>query len=149
MKNDYPISQLALVKITFYHVSDNGNCIPSTPMVRYMHQSQVDTFIEATVRLHHSPGINPHNGAETAKLWEIKVAGLQEDTVSYWWCNPDLKSNGSAQGAQLNNDTFALIGLRDRKWAHPLLLAKEKAERIAQAKAEYEDSIQSIEQDYM
>lgn len=117
--NDYPVSQLRLVKLVFREGKTTSE------HVHYMHESQVETFIAASVRLHHSPGINPHNGNKTASLWEIKVCSLG-DQVSYWWCHPDLKDNYSPQGAKINPAQWA-IWRKDRKWAHPSLLSEEKA----------------------
>jgi hypothetical protein len=141
MKNDYPISQLRLVKVIF------GEGKTTSEHVHYMHESQVETFIAATVALHHSPGINPHNGIKTASLWEIKVCELGEQ-VSYWWCDPTLMKNHSAQGAQINQAKWSICFLTDRKWAHPDLLRKEKEQREADAKAEYEYNLQQIQSDY-
>jgi hypothetical protein len=143
MKNDYPISQLRLVKVIFYHVDKHGTSIPGDGNVHYMHESQVETFISATVALHHEPGINPHNGAKTASLWEIKVCGLDDDK-SYWWCDPTLKSNNSAQGAKINQAKWAILGPIDRVWACPTLWKEEHMARERELKSE----IEALRQEY-
>jgi hypothetical protein len=147
MKNDYPISQLRIVKRWFHSYDNGGGRKVWEDSPHYMHESQVETFIAASIALHHSPGINPHNGNPTSALWEIKVAPLGEET-SYWWCCPDLMANHSAQGAQINQALWSICFLTDRKWAHPILLAEEKKSREDEAKAEYEDNLRQIELAY-
>lgn len=142
--DNYPIAQLRLVKVIFYHVDKQGNSIPDEGRVHYMHQSQVETFIAATIALHHEPGINPHSGGETAKLWEIKVCGLETDAKSYWWCDPTLKSNDSPQGARINQAKWGILGPTDRVWACPTLWAEEHRARERELQAEME----SLRQEY-
>jgi hypothetical protein len=146
--NDYPISQLRLVKVIFYHVDKEGRSIPGDGNVHYMHESQVQTFIDATVALHHEPGINPHNGVKTASLWEIKVCGLEEKAVSYWWCDPTLKDNYSAHGAKINPAKWALLGPTDRVWACPTLWKQEHMARERELKAEMEALRQEYQEKY-
>lgn len=118
---DFPISQLALVSVFFWHEEPDKRVV-SPVRIHYMHEDQVDTFVQATIRLHHEPGINPHNEAPTARLWEITVNGLETETKTYWWCHPDLR--GSTGGAKLNKPTIT----GKRKFACSQLLAYEEWE---------------------
>jgi hypothetical protein len=97
-----------------------------SPRTHMMHQSQVDTFLKATIRLHHTHG-NPH--LEPAKqmlanLWEVRVHGVEVPTVSYWWCAESLQAK-DAKGAKLNPPSIRST----RLWAHPDLLASETEDR--------------------
>jgi len=117
---DYSISQLRIVKVYFRH-EDGGR--RSDPAIHYMHQDEINIFLEALVVLHHSPGINPYNGGKTAELWEVVAGTLETDTKSYWWTSPTLKDDHVVKGAQLNRD------IREgRMWAHNELLDREAAE---------------------
>lgn len=129
---DFPISQLRLVDVLM-----RGNHIPSTYM---MHESQVETFIKATIRLHHTHG-NPHTKSNPENLWEIRVDQLTVEAKSYWWCCEDLQNNNDPKGAQLNHSVHSP---RSRRvWAHPDLIAEEKKRRAEEEQAEYEDEMRS------
>ncbi len=55
---------------------------------------QLDVFLEACKRLHFRPGINPHNGVETARMWRLRVAELRA-YGPYWWAKPGLDETPS------------------------------------------------------
>lgn len=57
-----------------------------------LHKSQVNRFVDASKRLHHDPGVNPHNGAKIKKLVRIIVAE-PECNGPYWWTTPNLYKN--------------------------------------------------------
>lgn len=57
-------------------------------------------MVTATKKLHHKPGINPHNKGETAKIGAILSQPL-EATGPYWWSTPDLQNNGDPRGAKI------------------------------------------------
>lgn len=147
MKNDYPISQLRIVRRWFHAYDDNGSRKVWEDSTHYMHESQVQTFLKASIALHHEPGINPHNKNRAAALWEIRVAPLGEQ-VSYWWCEPNLTVNHSTHGAQINQAEWSICYLTDRKFAHPTLLSEERAQREAECKAEYDANIEALRQEY-
>ena len=130
MKHDFPISQLRMVTI-YYH---NDGKVSEHSGRHMMHEDQVETFVKATVALHHSPGINPHNGVEAASLWEIRFSQVETDAESYWWSTPDLQRNGDPMGAQLNAEI-----LDQRLWAHPLLLKQDESNRAWLERQEYLD----------
>lgn len=62
--------------------------------------SEVSAFVEASKRLHHSPGINPHSGGQTAKVWKITSRGMRIDGP-FWWSTPDLGNNDDPAGARI------------------------------------------------
>ena len=52
----------------------------------------VEGFVTATLRLHHEPGLNPHNGRPAARLIRLAVgeARLEEGP---WWTSPSLEDD--------------------------------------------------------
>jgi hypothetical protein len=62
-----------------------------------MHKNHVSRFVEASVKLHHSPGINPANKNPTSRIWRITSAPLHGN--SYWWSTPSLNGNDDPAGA--------------------------------------------------
>lgn len=74
--------------------------IGGTSSVHFVLASEVDTFVEASKRLHWKPGRNPHNNAECAKVWQITVAQM-EMRGPFWWSVPDLQNNGDPKGARI------------------------------------------------
>lgn len=61
---------------------------------------EVPAFVRATQRLHHSPGINPHNGGAAAKIWKITSRAMNV-CGPYWWTTPDLQENQDPAGARV------------------------------------------------
>lgn len=123
--NDHPVSELKAVKVVLKR--EDGSLFEQIYM---MHQSQVNTFLIAQWKLHHHPGINPHNGKKTTPLWEMRVAPF-ESTVSYWWCSTELKPESG--GAQIH-PSFIF----KRMWAHPDLLREETIAKLQMQREEYE-----------
>lgn len=64
-----------------------------------MHKDQVPRFVEASLKLHHHPGINPANKAKTARIRRITCAPPR--ARSYWWTTPNLARNDDPQGAAI------------------------------------------------
>ena len=62
-----------------------------------MHKDHVVRFVEASVKLHHTPGINPANKEQTSPIWRITSAPLHGS--SYWWTTPSLEGNNNPDGA--------------------------------------------------
>lgn len=57
-----------------------------------VHVSELPAFLEASKRLHHTPGVNPHvtdRGNRASKLWRIRVAPMQAHGP-YWWAQRKL-----------------------------------------------------------
>jgi len=111
MSHDFPISELRVVRVYM-----KGS---TSPHVHYMHESQVDVFVEATVNLHYLVG-NPHNGKQLHNLWRIEVSPLSVETDSFWWCSPTLHAD-QVSGARLNS-TYLCASV----WRHPDLIAEDK-----------------------
>lgn len=126
---DYPISQLRLVEVHLCEPRDRSKRF-GLRQVYMMHESQVERFMRAQIKLHHIDG-NPHLDVKLDNLWEIKVGIINTRTKSYWWCTEDLQKNQDPKGAQLNEDLDA-----KRVWAHPDLLARESKERAAEEEEE-------------
>ena|SRR5271166_5419859 len=127
-----------LREVILYYTADRKTILPHEQR-HYMMESQVATFLQATLELHYQPGINPHNGNTAALLWEAKVGKL-EQPVSYWWCVPGLHKNHDQAGAQISSFVHKSL------WVHPdlqVLLAQERAD---EERAEYE-SEQRVETD--
>lgn len=61
-------------------------------------ESDVDKLVDASIRLHHDPGVNPHNGKKAAKLETICVSRLRA-SGPFWWSTPGLKKNSDPNGA--------------------------------------------------
>ena len=77
-------------------------------MTKMVHHSHVDRFIAASTRLHHDPGVNPHNGQSTLRLNHIKVG--RPDANTFWWSTPDLQRNGDPNGAAVYDfHTFTTV----------------------------------------
>ena len=56
--------------------------------------SDVALLVEALVRLHHDPGVNPHSGRRTAKLVRVSV-GTPSLGAGHWWTGPTLQDEGA------------------------------------------------------
>jgi len=94
---DLKVSDLRLV--TLYWQNGGANSTHIVPA------SDVERLKEATVRLHHTPGVNPANGGETRKVWLITSEGMTFEGP-YWWSTPSLESNGDPAGARLLRGNF-------------------------------------------
>lgn len=99
-----------LVVVTNYW---QNNSSPSTYVVAL---SQLRLFKEATLRLHHSPGINPHNKEKTMSLSRMTIRRLckvREEVKAdgpFWWSTPNLKENYDHSGAMI------FSGVNDAEW---------------------------------
>jgi hypothetical protein len=56
--------------------------------------AEVPLLVEALVKLHHDPGVNPHSGRRTARLVRVRV-GTPELQPGYWWTGPTLQDAGA------------------------------------------------------
>lgn len=54
---------------------------------------EVPLLVDALVKLHHAPGVNPHSGRRTARLVRLRV-GAPELLDGYWWTGPTLQDDG-------------------------------------------------------
>ena len=54
-------------------------------------------FLKATLQLHYSPGINPHNNRKTCRVVKITVQDIRNKNLKpegiYWWSTPGLTCN--------------------------------------------------------
>jgi hypothetical protein len=64
-----------------------------------MHKNHVARFVEASVKLHHTPGINPANKEPTSRIYRITSAPLHQHV--YWWSTPSLEGNDDPEGAAI------------------------------------------------
>lgn len=103
---DYPVSQLRIVKVQFRDMAYY--------QTHYLHESQVDMFVKATVRLYHDKSYRP---TASKDLWQIMTITLSEPE-SYWWTSLEL--DGSEPNAKIHNTNSS-----KRLWAHPELLAED------------------------
>jgi hypothetical protein len=84
------ISEFRLVRMDFCYGASNEYI---------MHRDHVPRFVEASVKLHHTPGINPANKEPTSRIWRITSAPLRG--CSYWWTTPSLEGNDNPEGATI------------------------------------------------
>lgn len=118
---DFPLSTIR--KVTLYWVE-------SMPTSFLVAESDVDTFVEATKRLHWKPGKNPHNGEECSKIWRLTVARM-EMRGPFWWTVPDLQNNGDPRGSRIIDG-----GNEKVVWTDEEYINRQRAEE-AEAEAEY------------
>jgi len=76
-----------IVQVTLWFRTEAGK-MPDT-QTHLMHKDYVDEFKKASIKLHYSPGVNPHNGNKTAKIDRIEVRAL-EPQKPYWWARESL-----------------------------------------------------------
>ena len=85
---NFPVSDLRIVTINFLS-GLGGQAEPATHIV---HKDDVDRFVQACIKLHGDPGINPHNKQTTAPAESIDVS--EPRGIGYhWWATPDLMKN--------------------------------------------------------
>lgn len=84
------ISDYRMVRMDFCQGSSNEYI---------MHKDHVARFVEASVKLHHTPGVNPVNKEPTSRIWRIESAPLHQ--CSYWWTTPSLEGNDDPAGAAI------------------------------------------------
>lgn len=63
-------------------------------------EDELETFLKASIKLHYSPGLNPHNKKRTAILTSIKIGSLVP-TGPFWWSTANLKENNNPGGAKI------------------------------------------------
>lgn len=63
--------------------------VDGAPTEHIVLASELTMFVEACKRLHFSPGVNPANGNETARIWRLRVSDLMAHGP-YWWAQPGL-----------------------------------------------------------
>lgn len=171
---DFPISELRIVKIFFrdptlildlkkYQSSsvwlhqtlesladsklEQENFKFGPPQIHMMHESEIDTFIKATIKLYYPHHFDSEGRPIVVKLnnlWAIYVSNIQISNVSYWWCSENLQDSDPL-AAKLNQESY-----RRRVWAHPELLQLEKEDRAEEEREEYAADVdpKSIYKDY-
>lgn len=92
---DMPISEFRLVHVHFKDREQHNTHL--------MHATQVDRFIQATVELHHSPGINPANNNKTLPISEISAYNIRS-AGPYWWTTPGLAIDPAAGATTMDTD---------------------------------------------
>jgi len=65
----------------------------SAPRRELVPAAEVELLVEAILRLHLDPGINPHSGEPTARLQHLAV-GSHRLEDGYWWTGPTLSDAG-------------------------------------------------------
>lgn len=96
-------------RLTLHYVS-------GSPLSQYLiPATEVDRFVEASKRLHHDPGRNPHNGVGAAKIWQITVAELTP-RGPFWWTTPDLQRNNDPAGAHIIDSYHERIVWTDEEY---------------------------------
>lgn len=76
----------------------SGNFLSSQMLKKsntyYVTEENLNNFIVAFIKLHHTPGINPYSLMETAKLSFLSAQRMRPST-GYWWTSPDLTDETS------------------------------------------------------
>lgn len=78
-------------------------------------KDELEHFLAASIRLHHDPGINPHNQAKTAPLKSISVAYPTLEGP-FWWTTPSLQLQMNEPGARIISWTFYKIWTPEKSW---------------------------------
>lgn len=79
----------------------------TTQSVHFVTSNELERLLEATVELHHDPGINPHNQGKTARAVRITGRKIRMDKRKvhaygpYWWSTPGLANNDDPRGAKI------------------------------------------------
>lgn len=116
---DFPISQLR--KVSLYFRQEGTTNYAGLPTVHFIHESQLDVLLKATLELHYQPGFNPYSGFKAATLWEVRVEEFPGRSDTFWWTKPGLGKDKTQVGAEvLYHQTSR------RVWVHPELEAHEK-----------------------
>lgn len=123
---DTPIGDIRRVRILFEKSREQEHLV---------HKDQVATLVAAIVRLHHSPGVNPHAipGKGPARAVCIVAAPFRTFGPT-WWSTPSLMPEDVDQGAVLFKADVDSVVL----WADPdyaiandtEVCALEDAERV-------------------
>lgn len=96
---DSPSSELKLADIRKVEI----HWVSGSPTSYLVHVDEIAKFVEATVRLHFNPGINPHQtdrkARKCARIWKIEVQKLVFKGP-YWWSTPNLGINNVIDGAR-------------------------------------------------
>jgi hypothetical protein len=115
---DFPLSSVR--KVTLHWIER----MPTSFLVA---ESDVNTFIEATKRLHWKPGRNPHNNVECSKVWQITVATM-ELRGPFWWTVPDLQKNDDPRGARIIEGGIDRAVWTDEEYVNRLRAEEAEAE---------------------
>lgn len=109
---DYKMSELVQVEVHLVKEYSSGGGNQANVLTTIVPREHLDTFIDAQVKLHHYPGVNPHDGAVQHKLVKVRWAKL-ECAGPYWWTTPDLMKNDDPNGVCIIQGMF----FRDA-WIH-------------------------------
>jgi hypothetical protein len=104
-----PLSAFRIVTIRW--MDDEDDDVRATEHI--VHESHVDRFVRATLRLHYAPGINPHAGVRVAVARSITVGKIVAGGP-YWWSTPSLQRQDETAGAIIfRGDEECIV------WTHP------------------------------
>lgn len=90
-EDDLRLSQVRLVEWDLLADTPAGPT-PSTSR-ELVPVGDVPLLLEALLKLHHAPGVNPHSGRPTARLERVRV-GRPAVAPGYWWTAPTLEEDG-------------------------------------------------------
>lgn len=89
--DDLPLSDLRLVEWELEATTPQGPTPSSSREL--VPVTDVAMLLEALIKLHHVPGVNPHSGRPTARLVRVRV-GKPALGDGYWWTGPTLQDEG-------------------------------------------------------
>lgn len=105
-----PMADMRMVMLRFDDESTRNE------LVHVMH---VDRFVEATMKLHVEPGVNPHNGKKTKPVVAMTISSPDFDGP-YWHTQPSLEADASFyDGAMTIRWSIDKIWEMDNGWSYP------------------------------
>jgi hypothetical protein len=102
----------------------------SEPTMYLIRKAHLERFKEATLKLHHERGVNPHDGNKTARLYRMTASPLQSHGP-YWWTTPNLQANGDSARATIIDTSLSTETL----WLSDEEDLRGEAEEEAEAEA--------------
>lgn len=112
-------------EVTVYFVGGNRT-------TRLFHKNNVAQFVEATVKLHHKPGVNPHSKLTTAPVWRVTSSPLAY-SGPYWWTARTLNADNTGARFLEGSYEHERIEWEDAEYVKEQIRLEMEAEARAEA----------------
>lgn len=90
------ILDIRVIKVRYENDPDDSPYKNGKETIYHLHKDDVDKMILSILKLHHTPGLNPHN-KKLDKTQKVKLILLETPCeglyLSHWWTSPDLLNN--------------------------------------------------------